>query len=90
MENELEGLDQKDLLSACSKVQNLLMEVALNPVDGLDIAATVFVNFVASGIACGAIDEEQIPALLEHLNSTILKAVTLIKSEKSQTTQTVQ
>jgi hypothetical protein len=90
MENELQHLDPEEIHQACQNIQNSIMQLSPNPADVIGIAGMVLVNFVGSGVACGAIEEDVVQVILENVKTAIWETVTLIKSGESQTTQTVQ
>lgn len=90
MEDDLGQMSEDEICAASAKVQDFLMQTATNPGDGVGIAAMILVNFLASGVACGAIEEHVIKDVIDKINTAIWETVAQIRSGNAQTTETVQ
>lgn len=89
MEEEAEQMTPDQLWAASEKVQTFLMQTAPNPGDGIGIAAMILVNFMASGIACGAMQEDMVEDIMHKINLGVWETLAHITKDDTAT-QTVQ
>jgi hypothetical protein len=78
MTDDIEPLDEQGLVDAAAKVQQLMMQVAPNPGDGLGVTAMMMTNFLATGLACGILDEDFIDKMINSIRETVNESVAAI------------
>jgi hypothetical protein len=78
MTDVLEPLDEQGLVDASSKVQQLIMQVAPNPGDGLGVTAMLMTNFLATGLVCGILDEEFVDKMMASIREAVHDSVSAI------------
>ena len=55
-----------------------MMEVAPNPGDGLGVTAMMMTNFLATGLACGILDEGFIDKMIASIREAVNESVAAI------------
>jgi hypothetical protein len=78
MTDVLGPLDEQGLVDASSKVQQLIMQVAPNPGDGLGVTAMLMTNFLATGLVCGILDEGFIDKMMLSIREAVNESVAAI------------
>jgi hypothetical protein len=78
MTDNIVPLDQQSLAVAADAVQKFVMDVAPSPGDGLGIAAMLLTNFLASGVACGILDNETVDMIMNSILDSVSETVTAI------------
>lgn len=89
VQDELQPMTPDELWAASQKVQDFLMQTAPNPGDGVGIAAMILVNFMASGVACGAMEEGMVEDIIQKVNQGVWDTLAHITKDDTAT-QTVQ
>jgi hypothetical protein len=89
MEEDPIQMTPEELWAASEKVQNFLMQTAPMPGDGIGIAAMILVNFMASGVACGAMEEAMVEDIIHKINLGVWETLAHITKDDTAT-QTVQ
>lgn len=92
MTDELEPLTEQGLVDASTKVQQLMMEIAPNPGDGLGVVAMVMTNFLATGLVCGILDEDFIDNMMASIREAVNDSVAAIHQNiaAEAVTETIQ
>jgi len=81
MIEDLARMNEEQLWAASNEVQNFLMNITSHPGDSLGAAAMVFVNLLASGIACGAVQREVFDQLMLGVRESVDETVNAIMEE---------
>jgi hypothetical protein len=78
MIDDIEPLDEQGLVDASAKVQQLMMQIAPNPGDGLGVVAMLMTNFLATGLVCGILDEEFVDKMMASIREAVNDSVSAI------------
>jgi hypothetical protein len=78
MTDVLDPLDEQGLVDAANKAQIFMMEVAPNPGDALGVTAMMMTNFLATGLACGILDEEFVDKMMVSVREAVRDSVAAI------------
>jgi hypothetical protein len=81
MTQELVKMSEEQLWAASNEVQNFLINITPHPADSLGAAAMVFVNLLAVGIACGALEMEAFDKLMLSVRESVNETVEVIMEE---------
>jgi len=81
MIEDLARMNEEQLWAASNKVQNFLVNITSHPADSLGAAAMVFVNLLAAGIACGALEMEAFDKLMLSVRESVNETVEVIMEE---------
>lgn len=78
MTDEMNALDEQGLVDAANKAQSFMMEVAPNPGDALGVTAMMMTNFLATGLACGILNEEFVDKMMVSVREAVSDSVAAI------------
>lgn len=78
MTDEMNALDEQGLVDAANKAQSFMMEVAPNPGDALGVTAMMMTNFLATGLACGILNEEFVDKMMVSVREAVSDSVEAI------------
>jgi ferritin-like protein len=92
MEEDLMPMGEQRLMEAGAKVQKLVESIVPNPADGLGISAMLLVNYLAAGLAGGALKEEFIDVIMKLIRDNVEETRNAILQDMVESTgsETIQ